>query len=127
MNSIRLGVYRHFKGNLYGVIGVGLDAEDDEAERVTYFSIVTGMIFHRKIEDFLAYVLDDKKERVPRFCFQRPLEARDFRLVMEGFHVVPVTQFKRLMEDLRLIREQCNEQSKRIAQAVGEMFDVERS
>jgi len=54
---MKLGFYRHFKGAVYEVIGVGRDTSDPTKEIVIYRSIVdsdfkAGTIWCRPLEEF---------------------------------------------------------------------------
>ena len=54
--SVKSGLYKHFKGGLYEVIGVGRLSEDIQQEVVIYKSREHGGIFVRPLEMFLEYV-----------------------------------------------------------------------
>jgi hypothetical protein len=64
--SLKPGLYRHFKGGEYEVIGVARDSEDHTRELVVYKSLKTGSLWVRPIEMFLEEV--DK----PEFGYQGP-------------------------------------------------------
>ena len=53
------GIYRHFKGHVYRVIGVGKDADNLE-EKVVYQNVDNDEIWIRNKEEFLSLV--DKKK-----------------------------------------------------------------
>jgi hypothetical protein len=79
-NSVKPGVYRHFKGNIYHVLGVG---ENTETGELTVFCIPqhgshAGKLSNRKLEMFLERVSGHKDRpdyTGPRFEL---LEERDF-------------------------------------------------
>ena len=60
------GVYRHFKGNLYRVVGIAFDC-DDLHEVVVYEALYgEGRMWVRDAEEFLGYVVRDG-EKIKRF------------------------------------------------------------
>lgn len=61
MKGVKLGKYRHFKGNEYEVLAVGFDSETTE-EVVIYKALYgDGEIWVRKKEMFLETVCRDGK------------------------------------------------------------------
>ena len=63
---IPMGTYRHFKGNLYRVIGIAFDC-DDLHEVVVYKALYgEGRMWVRDAEEFDGYVFRDGK-RIKRF------------------------------------------------------------
>lgn len=74
MNKIKPGKYRHFKGKLYRVIGIGRNSENSDEEFVVYQALYNddkfgdNQIWIRPKEMFLENVTINKKE-VPRFEF----------------------------------------------------------
>ncbi len=73
MNNIDLtsGIYRHYKGDLYDVIGVGY-REEDEVPVVIYKALYEsdypyGTIWVRRLDDFREMVMVEGRE-VPRFA-----------------------------------------------------------
>jgi len=64
------GMYRHFKGGLYEVIDVAVDAET-ATEYVVYRSRTTGQLFVRPKSRFVEHIRYDGTE-IPRF--QRIIE-----------------------------------------------------
>ena len=71
--EIKKGIYRHYKGGLYRVIGIGIDRETFE-EFVVYEMLYDGLdypkgtIWLRTKDNFLGLVNIDKKE-TKRFEF----------------------------------------------------------
>ncbi len=71
--SINLGIYRHYKGNLYEVLGVARHSDTHEP-MVVYQALYdskefgTNALWVRPISAFLETVLVDEEER-PRFQF----------------------------------------------------------
>ena len=55
------GIYKHFKGHIYQVIGIAKDCETLE-EKVVYQNTVTGELWLRDEEEFLSLV---DKEKYP--------------------------------------------------------------
>ena len=52
-------VYRHFKGNLYAVIGVGADNEDrhnEDKKKVLYMDMDNGTVSHISLSEFTELV-----------------------------------------------------------------------
>ncbi|MBI2600666.1 DUF1653 domain-containing protein [Candidatus Daviesbacteria bacterium] len=73
MKKVKLGVYRHYKGNYYLVLGVAQHSEDLTQEFVVYKplykSLVVTDLCIRPKDMFLEKVQLGKK-LVPRFKFQ---------------------------------------------------------
>lgn len=66
--SLKLGIYKHFKGNVYRVLGVARHSEDLQ-EYVLYESVEhPGERWIRPLAMFLEHVEKDGK-KVPRFSF----------------------------------------------------------
>ncbi len=66
--GVRLGKYRHFKGNEYEVLAVGYDSETTE-EVVIYKALYgEGDIWVRSRKMFFEKVVKDGKE-MPRFLY----------------------------------------------------------
>ena len=74
MDEIKLGRYRHFKGKLYRVIGIGKNCENPDEEFVIYQALYKDdkfgddQIWIREKKMFLENVTIDGKE-VARFEF----------------------------------------------------------
>jgi hypothetical protein len=62
---MELGIYKHYKGGLYEVIGLATES-DTEAEVVVYKAVETGRLFTRNKSVFLESVEFEGKQ-VPRF------------------------------------------------------------
>lgn len=60
------GLYRHFKGGIYEVVGVGKLSEEEKVEMVIYKSQETGVIWLRPIEMFLEKI-ERENYNGPRF------------------------------------------------------------
>ena len=67
MQSVKPGIYRHFKGNCYLVLGVFTHTETKE-QYVAYIGSLRFWV--RPLDNFLAEV-ESKGESVPRFSFQK--------------------------------------------------------
>lgn len=61
------GIYRHFKGSLYEVIGVAKHSENGE-NMVVYRSLNTGDMYVRPIDMFTSDVDKDKYPNVKQKC-----------------------------------------------------------
>jgi hypothetical protein len=60
-NELKLGKYRHFKGNEYEVLGTGYDCETEE-ETVIYRALYgEGKVWLRRKTDFCGMVERDGK------------------------------------------------------------------
>ena len=64
--EITPGIYQHFKGNKYEVLGVGTDTERTSVRYAIYKDVSTGEIWIRRIEKFLETVEVDGETK-PRF------------------------------------------------------------
>jgi cyclomaltodextrinase / maltogenic alpha-amylase / neopullulanase len=67
MNKIRTGIYRHYKGANYRVVGIARHSETLE-ELVVYESLEKGGLWVRPLQMFLENVIVDGKD-VSRFMF----------------------------------------------------------
>ena len=77
MTEVKPGIYKHFKGKEYEVIGVGRNTEDPSEESVVYRALYNHpefgdrVLWFRPKSMFLeTKVLDDGTE-IPRFEFVR--------------------------------------------------------
>lgn len=80
--SIKPGIYEHFKGGRYTVLGIVFDSTNgaDHKEMVHYVSHSSGLPFVRDLSEFLSSAtvqrLDGMSRDVPRFRlvteFKRP-------------------------------------------------------
>lgn len=62
-----LKVYRHYRGVLYQFMFISV-GESDGKEYAVYRHILTGSIYHRRLEEFLGEAWDeDSGKRVRRF------------------------------------------------------------
>ena len=61
------GIYRHFKGSLYEVIGVAKHSENGE-NMVVYRSLNTGDMYVRPVDMFTSDVDRDKYPNVKQQC-----------------------------------------------------------
>jgi|SRR5882762_868629 len=82
-DAIKLGIYRHYKGQLYQVLGIAHDANDESRTCVVYIGLQLDKanpgprMAVRTIEDFLAYIdpktggkaLDWATPMYPRFDY----------------------------------------------------------
>jgi hypothetical protein len=66
---VRKGVYRHYKGGTYQVLGMALHSETQE-QMVVYFNIEHQRLWVRPAAIFTQTLFDEKTNRqVPRFQF----------------------------------------------------------
>ncbi len=82
LNTVRSGIYRHFKGNRYLVYSVAQNSETDES--VVVYRCLYGNydLWVRPLDNFLSTV-DVNGEPVPRFSFERAAsddELAQFRM-----------------------------------------------
>lgn len=59
MNELKLGIYRHFKGNYYDVLCIAKDATDgtsNHGEVVVYRSLSDGQVYVRELSEFCSTV-----------------------------------------------------------------------
>lgn len=70
--SVQPGIYRHFKGNEYEVIGVARHSETEEALVVYRPLYGDGGLWVRPLAMFTETVDRDGKA-VPRFVWERPV------------------------------------------------------
>ena len=68
--ALKCGVYKHFKGDLYRVLGVGRLSEDRDQELVVYQSMQYGYIWLRPLDMFCEDV-DRDGYKCPRFKFMK--------------------------------------------------------
>jgi hypothetical protein len=68
--SVRPGIYRHYKGGEYRVLGVARHAEHPTDELVVYTSVETGALWVRPLAMFVEQV-DYGGTRVSRFAMER--------------------------------------------------------
>ncbi len=73
MADLKPGIYQHYKGPRYEVIGVAIHSETLE-QLVTYYALdekteQRGQLYVRPLEMFLETVVVDGKE-VPRFTYR---------------------------------------------------------
>lgn len=66
--ELKLGIYRHFKGNNYEVLGVAIHTETDEKFVVYRALYGEKLLFVRPLKMFLEEVERDGK-RFPRFQY----------------------------------------------------------
>jgi hypothetical protein len=63
--SIKLGIYKHYKGGMYKVLGIGRHTEENQ-ELVIYQSLETNDIWIRPVEMFFEIVKTENYQG-PRF------------------------------------------------------------
>lgn len=68
--SVKLGIYKHFKGGEYELLGVGRHSEDIIKEFAIYRSLKTGYIWIRPLQMFLESI-DREGYKGPRFMWMR--------------------------------------------------------
>lgn len=73
--EVRLGKYRHFKGNDYEVLAVARDCDNPDKKIVVYRALYDSsefgkdVIWYRSLEDFIGFKELESKTRVKRFEF----------------------------------------------------------
>ena len=67
MGEIKLGTYKHYKGDFYEIIGLAKHSETKE-ELVIYRSLKDKVLWARPKGMFLEKIIIDEKE-TPRFTF----------------------------------------------------------
>ncbi len=91
--DLRAGVYRHYKGHLYLVLGYGRDANDDDRDVVVYIGLELhgskpgARIMVRTVDDFYAIV--------------NPVTGESVADNWNGSEPYPVARFTYLGPDLR--------------------------
>lgn len=73
--TVPIGLYAHYKGGFYAVVGGVYDAEDDDdraAVKVRYVSIADGYEACRSVANFTDEVSRADGTRVPRFARVAP-------------------------------------------------------
>ena len=60
------GIYRHFKGHFYKVIGIAKDSETLE-DKIVYQNVDSGELWIRDVFDFLSIVDKKKYPEVKQF------------------------------------------------------------
>lgn len=68
--NVKLGIYKHFKGGEYKLLGIGRHSEDINQEFAVYQSLKTGYIWIRPLKIFLENV-DKEGYKGPRFVWVR--------------------------------------------------------
>jgi len=71
MSKLKLGIYKHFKGNRYLVLTVGKHSETLE-EYVVYISLYeneTSQVWIRPLENFMGDKILEDGTKVKRFTF----------------------------------------------------------
>ncbi|WP_416396750.1 DUF1653 domain-containing protein [Allohahella sp. A8] len=72
--SLRTGIYRHYKGQIYAVMGVARHSETEE-ELVVYRALYGQQgLWVRPLRMFTETVEIDG-ETIPRFAWERPLDT----------------------------------------------------
>ena len=66
--SLKTGVYQHYKGGIYNVLGVGRYSEDETQELVIYQSVTTGDLWVRPLKIFCE-IVKIQDYHGPRFTF----------------------------------------------------------
>ena len=72
MDSLKLGTYQHYKGNLYQVLGLGRHTETEEPMVVYQALYGDYKLWIRPLSLFLEPIEKNEK-KVPRFKFIKPL------------------------------------------------------
>ena len=76
---MKLGIYRHFKGNNYLVLGVARDCEDPNKQLVTYVALYDSeefgqnQLWTRDLEDFESIKEKSDGTKVQRFTLIKEL------------------------------------------------------
>jgi hypothetical protein len=66
--SLKSGVYQHYKGGIYEVLAVGRHTEDETQELVIYKSVTTGDLWVRPLKIFCE-IVKTQDYHGPRFTF----------------------------------------------------------
>lgn len=76
---MQLGIYKHYKGDLFNIIGVARHSERDEALVIYHYLDGTPGLWARPLSMFQE-IVTFQGEEVPRFKYQEPFltEAPEF-------------------------------------------------
>lgn len=92
MEELKLGIYRHYKGGEYRVLGEA--RLTDGADRlVVYESLRDGQLWVRSLREFQEVVESSGKEQ-PRFTFEREEEPADW----EGKYLRALADYQNLLK-----------------------------
>jgi len=75
--ELKSGIYRHYKGGRYKLIGQAWDSVDEKS-LVVYQSIEDDKIWVRALDEFLAEVEVDNQKK-SRFTYEEPIEPDDWQ------------------------------------------------
>ena len=76
MDSLKQGIYRHYKGGLYEVVALGINS-DTEGQTVIYKSLENGMWFTREIGIFMDDVEWEGKTAKRFFLIEKETDTDD--------------------------------------------------
>ncbi len=103
VSSVKLGLYQHYKGGQYEVIGVGLDS-GSKAEMVVYVQPASGQMWIREKDEFLSEVTVDDQTK-PRFTFISESESASadekYKRALADYHNLVKQQAKEKTEFVR--------------------------
>ncbi|MFA6994920.1 MAG: nucleotide exchange factor GrpE [Patescibacteria group bacterium] len=77
MNKLKKGIYRHYKGGEYRIVGEARSTVDDQEKMVVYESLKDSQIWLRSVQEFLSEV-EVAGEKKPRFEWLREEEMADW-------------------------------------------------
>lgn len=70
-HTLETGIYKHYKGQLYQVLGVATHSETEEAMVVYQCLYGNYDLWVRPLSMFTETVTLESGEVIPRFCFQQ--------------------------------------------------------
>ncbi len=73
-NSVKPGIYRHFKGGTVRVLKLATHSDDKEEPLVVYVGIQNGEFCARPLSSFNEIVKNKDGIQVPRFTFEEERE-----------------------------------------------------
>ena len=76
MDTVKSGIYKHFKGGFVLVLFVAKHSDRDEME-VVYVGLNNGKYYARPIESFNEQVQDENGNLVSRFCLAELDEVKN--------------------------------------------------
>lgn len=83
--DLKLGIYRHFKGKYYLVLGLARHSETEE-KFVVYVSLYVGegpRMFVRPLDMFLEKTIVRNGKKQPRFVYIGPEMPSDYKEILD--------------------------------------------